>query len=233
MSALTEYSPSISWARQADRLAFTYYEDSHYTIWSVNNPRVAAPVAVPRTGAASRRRRARRRQTARRKSVSIAALLDSFNIGLPDTTRFRIYPYRVRLQADYATRPSVGYTPDALGPQRVRRNDAGAERHARQQPRRDLRRGERPPERSARIPRLHEPVAPRGSSRRDSRRRRTTSCRRTRCPTRRSPASRSRISRSRRTSPVRRSASPRIRSTDSRASSSAPASTTSIAADGS
>ena len=42
-------------------------------------------------------------------------MLDSFNIGLPDTTRFRTYPYRVRLQADYATRPSVGYTPDALG----------------------------------------------------------------------------------------------------------------------
>ena len=39
VSALTEYSPAISWARQADRLAFTYYENGDYTIWTVNNPR--------------------------------------------------------------------------------------------------------------------------------------------------------------------------------------------------
>src|SRR5205085_8508668 len=39
VSAITEYSPAISWARKADRLAFTYYENGDYTIWSVNNPR--------------------------------------------------------------------------------------------------------------------------------------------------------------------------------------------------
>ena len=39
VSALTEYSPAISWARQADRLAFTYFDDGQYTIWTINNPR--------------------------------------------------------------------------------------------------------------------------------------------------------------------------------------------------
>ena len=115
VAALTEQSPSISWARTADRLAFTYYEDAHYTIWSVQNPRalrrapyraqgaplVASTLSVPVP------------DSAQQKSVSIAALLDSFNLALPDTTRFRISPYRVRYQADYATRPSVGYAPDA------------------------------------------------------------------------------------------------------------------------
>src|SRR5689334_11603883 len=39
VSAITEYSPAISWARKADRLAFTYYENGDYTIWSLTNPR--------------------------------------------------------------------------------------------------------------------------------------------------------------------------------------------------
>ncbi|MGE5730397.1 MAG: hypothetical protein ACM37U_00555, partial [Gemmatimonas sp.] len=115
VSALTEYSPAISWARQADRLAFTYYENAQYTIWTVNNPRalrkaayrdppapvVVAAVPTPADSAT--------------KSVSIVALLDSFDLGLPDTTKFRINPYHVRLQPDYAARPSIAYTPDAFG----------------------------------------------------------------------------------------------------------------------
>src|SRR5207237_1160037 len=39
ISAITEYSPAITWARKADRLAFTYYENGDYTIWSIANPR--------------------------------------------------------------------------------------------------------------------------------------------------------------------------------------------------
>jgi WD40 repeat protein len=113
VAALTDQSPAISWARDADKLAFTYYEDAHYTIWSISNPRALrhAPyrepprvrlASIPPVTADSVQ-----------KSVSIAALLDSFNLGLPDTTRFRTSRYRVRYQADYATRPSVGYAPDA------------------------------------------------------------------------------------------------------------------------
>jgi hypothetical protein len=113
VSALTEYSPAISWARQGDRLAFTYFEDGKYSIWSVMNPRslkkapyrpgpplVAA--APPPSDSAAR-------------SVSIATLLDSFSLALPDTTRFRITPYHVRFQPDFSVRPSVAYTPDAFG----------------------------------------------------------------------------------------------------------------------
>lgn len=114
IAALTEFSPAITWARQADRLAFTYYEDAKYTVWTVSNPRALkrgpyrepprAPVVMAAAPADSATR-----------PMSVAALLDSLTLGLPDTTRFRTVPYRVRFQADYATRPSVGYTPDALG----------------------------------------------------------------------------------------------------------------------
>ncbi len=121
ISALTEYSPAISWARGADRLAFTYYENSKYTVWTVNNPRALrgapyrqppAPVVVATTDSA---RTAASEDDSGAPPVSIAALLDSFDLALPDTTRFRVEPYNVRLQADYVARPSIGYSPDALG----------------------------------------------------------------------------------------------------------------------
>ena len=39
IGAITEYSPAISWARGADRMAFTYYEKGDYTVWTFDNPR--------------------------------------------------------------------------------------------------------------------------------------------------------------------------------------------------
>ncbi len=39
ITAIAEYSPAISWARGADRLAFTYYEDGGYAVWTTDNPR--------------------------------------------------------------------------------------------------------------------------------------------------------------------------------------------------
>ncbi len=40
ITSFTQYSPVISWARKADRLAFTYFEDGDYTIWAIDNPRL-------------------------------------------------------------------------------------------------------------------------------------------------------------------------------------------------
>jgi Tol biopolymer transport system component len=114
ISALTELSPAITWARDADRLAFTYYENGEYTVWSVNNPRslkkapyrqtptlVMTPPPLPADSIG--------------RQVSVVALLDSTDIGLPDTTRFRIIPYRARFQPDFSARPTIAYTPDAFG----------------------------------------------------------------------------------------------------------------------
>jgi Tol biopolymer transport system component len=39
VSGITEYSPAITWARHADKLAFTYFEDGDYTVWMTQNPR--------------------------------------------------------------------------------------------------------------------------------------------------------------------------------------------------
>lgn len=52
VSAITEYSPAITWARQADRMAFTYYEKGDYTVWAFDNPRGMKKTAF-RPGAAN------------------------------------------------------------------------------------------------------------------------------------------------------------------------------------
>src|SRR3954468_21275055 len=138
VSAITEYSPAISWARKADRLAFNYFEDGDYTIWSVNNPRalkkapfrdnpadkppviadnatdggVIATLGDPLTGRASVYRSPASDvrsaadfpvtdSRATRPPVSVTALLDSADLALPDTTKFRDDTYRVRFQPDY------------------------------------------------------------------------------------------------------------------------------------
>ena len=124
ISAFTEYSPTISWARGADRLAFTYYDDGDYTIWQTNNPRslkkaayreptatsgaVAGAPVVPGTPAATVTELVR-------PPITIAQLLDSAELALPDTTKFTDYKYRVRFQPDYVARPSIGYAPDNYG----------------------------------------------------------------------------------------------------------------------
>jgi Tol biopolymer transport system component len=53
VSAITEYSPAISWARGNDKLAFTYYENGDYTVWSVDNPRSLKRTAYTGQGATS------------------------------------------------------------------------------------------------------------------------------------------------------------------------------------
>ena len=39
VSGITPLSPCLSWARQADRLAFGYYEGGNYNVYTVDNPR--------------------------------------------------------------------------------------------------------------------------------------------------------------------------------------------------
>jgi Tol biopolymer transport system component len=145
ISGITEYSPAISWARDADRLAFTYFENGQYTVWATNNPRglkrspviepaapqlLAAPSAPrdPALAAASasfiyRTSAGEIRESGNlplsgdslAPSLSIAVLLDSAELALPDTLRFRRHAYHASLQPDFSARPSIGYIPDNSG----------------------------------------------------------------------------------------------------------------------
>ena len=82
--SVTEHSPAMSWARDADKLAFTYMDDGNFTIWSVVNPRqlkkqaYRAPVPVlaidaPATDSAKRAAEDRLRGLAQAMTDSIAA----------------------------------------------------------------------------------------------------------------------------------------------------------------
>src|SRR5436190_1488269 len=39
VQGITPLSPVLSWAREADRMAFVYYEDGQYSVYSIDNPR--------------------------------------------------------------------------------------------------------------------------------------------------------------------------------------------------
>src|SRR6267143_2988023 len=50
VSAITEFSPAISWARTADRIAYTSFERGDYTIWTIDNPRALKKTAFRPSG---------------------------------------------------------------------------------------------------------------------------------------------------------------------------------------
>ncbi len=39
ITSLTEHSPAITWAREADKLAFVYADNGDYQVWSISDPR--------------------------------------------------------------------------------------------------------------------------------------------------------------------------------------------------
>jgi Tol biopolymer transport system component len=155
ITSFTKYSPVITWAQKADRLAFTYFEDGDYTIWSIDNPRLlkkapyrapAEPLVATRAAAdtaptiaavtpdaadsasapatsslyrtaqgfrpSADRPQAGERGLADDGPLTVAALLDSASLALPDSTGFKTYDYRVRFSPDYIARPTIGYTRD-------------------------------------------------------------------------------------------------------------------------
>ena len=130
---LTEFSPSISWARRGrsswrSRTSRT----AQYTVWTVNNPRVAAKDAV------SANWRRDFSQSAVADAADARGQLDAHGVGRR-AARFvrpraaghdalpRRCPIASRLQPDFSARPTIAYSPDALGGRtRVRRHDARA-----------------------------------------------------------------------------------------------------------
>ncbi len=48
-------------------------------------------------------------------TVSIRAMMDSFDFNLPDTTRFRDSNYKVRFSPEYVAQPSIGYQQGGYG----------------------------------------------------------------------------------------------------------------------
>jgi Tol biopolymer transport system component len=181
VQSLTENSPAISWARQADKIAFTYMDNNDFTIWSLANPRqlkkepyrdppkptyvakltasdsanqraaqaaaalqaiaqeqrdknaaaAGTPVAAeaPKDSTNGRRVSVYRGPAGLRASgelpapgqpgaqsaVSVAALLDSSALALPNPATFTDEPYKPSLRAESVQRPQIGYAEDNYG----------------------------------------------------------------------------------------------------------------------
>ncbi|WP_353266066.1 hypothetical protein [Gemmatimonas sp.] len=163
VTATAEQSPALSWAREADVMAFVYYEQTDHSIWKVQNPRSlkkqpfrdprlmaqaqqggvksTGPVAPvdptahlrrgtvqdtvaarqsfyrPATGAVARASAelpvsvlARQAET-----ISVKAMLDSFDFNLPDSTRLSDGRYKGKLTPEYVAQPSIGYQQGGFG----------------------------------------------------------------------------------------------------------------------
>jgi hypothetical protein len=148
VTGITDVSPTLSWAHTADRLAFIYFEDGRYTIWTVDDPRrlerlpaqttvAAAPAdtakavvepplfkssvagdpsaAYYKSPSGIRAADALPRANEPSEAISVAAILDTGAVRLPDTTTFLLYPYKLKLSPDYIATPTIGYTHDNFG----------------------------------------------------------------------------------------------------------------------
>lgn len=159
VTGIAPLSPVLSWAREADRLAFAYYERGSEEVYAVDNPRAlrrepyrgthrtviatlvheqpqtaqdtadvhaALPADSARSSASVYRSTGGFRNSAAKPPatqdttpaappVSIATLLDSATLSLPDTTQFSFHPYKVRYSTDFVARPTIGYSRDNFG----------------------------------------------------------------------------------------------------------------------
>ncbi len=179
INAVAEISPAISWAHEADVLAFVYYEKSEHAIWKLKNPRAlkkepfrdaamiaqsamptgppgtvlgarpsapvdatGAPVPAARIDPGVHLRPGSVRDTAlasqsiyrssnsvartsselpvsvvarTAETLSIRAMMDSFDFNLPDSTRFKETNYKVRFTPEYVAQPSIGYQAGGMG----------------------------------------------------------------------------------------------------------------------
>jgi Tol biopolymer transport system component len=77
-SGITPLSPVLSWAREADRLAFAYYEDGEYNVYAVDNPRSLKrqPYEEPATPRVASLLAVTRRDTAARVAPPAVALAE-------------------------------------------------------------------------------------------------------------------------------------------------------------
>ncbi|HYR30851.1 MAG TPA: BamA/TamA family outer membrane protein, partial [Gemmatimonadales bacterium] len=75
VSGITALSPCLSWAHEADRLAFAYYEDGEYNVYAVDNPRSLKrqPYQAPATPLVTSLLAAQRRALAGSAPVAVAA----------------------------------------------------------------------------------------------------------------------------------------------------------------
>jgi Tol biopolymer transport system component len=119
ISGITDMSPAISAAQNADKLVFTAYERGGFNIYSITNPTELAgtaptPVQVAAAGIPGVPLAALLPPVPRPEETPYNRVLlavNEFQYGLPDAqvqTTWAVVPYRPRISLDYLGQPSVG-----------------------------------------------------------------------------------------------------------------------------
>jgi Tol biopolymer transport system component len=155
-AGFTPLSPVMSWARQADRIAFMYFEKGAFDVYVLDQPRarrgqpyrsppppdttrtvVRRVEPVPDTskvapevgqgGSIYRGKEGFRRadslvapapDTTRPgmpAPTTLARVMDSAALALPDTSEFAYQPYRKRYTPDFIAQPRIGFVRDNFG----------------------------------------------------------------------------------------------------------------------
>lgn len=153
VQGITPLSPALSWASESDRLAFVYFEQGKYDVYTLSSPRLLkrepwSPSMVAPTVAATPALDAAPPPTPQRPSqvlgggavyrgvggfrppdslgvlgdslegqppVTIAALMDSADFALPDTSDFTFKKYKTTLSPEFFSRPQIGFVRDNFG----------------------------------------------------------------------------------------------------------------------
>jgi Tol biopolymer transport system component len=91
VSGITALSPCLSWAHEADRLAFAYYEDGEYNVYAVDNPRSLKrqPYQAPATPPVTSLLAAQRRALGGPAPVAVAAAAPADSEPRPGTSVYR------------------------------------------------------------------------------------------------------------------------------------------------
>jgi Tol biopolymer transport system component len=111
ISGITDLSPAISVAQETGRVVFSGYQDSYYTVFSIDdtrtlegqsflaqfdrNPAILAPRTEP--------------------EGALLGLLKNPLFGLPKDTNFAVSNYKPKLALDYVSQPSIALGVDRYG----------------------------------------------------------------------------------------------------------------------
>ena len=112
VAGVTPTSPAISWARNVDRLAFTYFDEREYDVYVIEEPRKVAENGDRRLQISDFRLQNDARCHQSQISNLQSAIADP---PLPDPTTFLERDYSPALTADDRVDPRVSFERDAFG----------------------------------------------------------------------------------------------------------------------
>ncbi|MDX1673935.1 MAG: hypothetical protein R3314_03940, partial [Longimicrobiales bacterium] len=110
-SGITEVSPALAAARETGRVVFTGYRKGNYELYRIDDADRAGAVTVADAPVQGRILL----PPPDRADQRLIQMLARSDVGLPDTTAFRLQDYNPGLSLDYIAQPSLGFAASSYG----------------------------------------------------------------------------------------------------------------------